>query len=462
MLNAALKLHPEPALDLNPCPLCGGHSGELISEMVAGGHGIDTQTCHHCGAVYQPVSWSSEELLLAYEAEHLGETELVHVPTPEGTITAKEPEYEKVKTTLLTGRAHNALSLAYVQPGDRVLQLGCGSGETLVVQREALGIECFGVELSATLADLAAEQRIDVQLSSLDAPEFDFEELDVIEAFQFLQRVPDPLAWLQRCWDCLAVGGRIVLEVPNLYHPQGSLGESFFRATHLHTWSESTLTALLTRAGFVVERVVSTLTLFAVARKDDATPKDVAFSTALLSHPEHDCQWVAGHLRNYDALEATRAQIRRDGPDLDKMHRLVHLLMKPTFETQVVNACLDLVEYFLDHRAVGLACLVATAASDGPYSAPLCERFAKLAEVIRVEGKAIASASAEEDDAATCEPKPSDVSRAGETTDLATTPSLTGPLASLVQSLKHDFFAPRMFRASQRPPFTPFTHGVQA
>jgi trans-aconitate methyltransferase len=459
MLNAALKLHHEPSLDLNPCPLCGGHSGELISEQVAGGHGIDTQTCHHCGAVYQPVSWSSEELMLAYEAEHLGDTQLLHVPTPEGTMAADAPEYDKVKSTLLTGRAHNALSLAYVQPGDRVLQLGCGAGETLVVQREALGIECCGVELSATLADLAAEQRIDVQVSSLDAPDFDFQELDVVEAFHFLQRIPDPLAWLQRCWDCLAVGGRIVVEVPNLYHPQGSLTEAFFRATHLHTWSESTLTALLTRAGFVVERVISTLTLFAVARKDDATPRDVAFSSALLTHPEHDCLWVATHLRNYDALEATRMQIRRDGPDLDKMHRLVHLLMKPTFETQVVNACLDLVEYFLNHRAVGLACLVATAASDGPYAAPLRERFAKLAEAIRADGVAIASAS--EDDDSTGESKnpvgPGEIADSGKPS-----PSLTGPVGLLVQRLKHDFFTPTMFRASQRPPFAPIASGVQA
>jgi SAM-dependent methyltransferase len=453
MPNAMLKIHPEPFLDVNPCPLCGGQSGELISERVAGGHGIDTHSCHHCGAVYQPVSWSSEELHAAYEAELLGETETLTLPIPEATMTVGDPFFDKVKSALLTGRANNAIALSYMQPGDRVLQLGCGAGETLVTQREALGIECFGVELSDQIAEVAEDNRIEVQVTSIDSPDFHFEELDEIQAFHFIQRVPDPLLWLQRCWDSLAVGGRIVVEVPNLYHPQGALGEAFLRPTHLHSWSESTLTALLRRAGFVVERVVSTLTLFAVGRKESADARDIAFSSALLSHPEHDSQWVSSRLRNYDAMEKTRASIRRDGPDMDKMHQLVHQLMKPAFDYHVVQVGLDLIDFFLSHRAVGLACLLATAASEGPYDAELAERFAKLAKVIREEGVAAVGLPA-----STEAPAPTEMLRdhtKRQPTKTAPPPPRKELVAAMIEEMRRDYSGKAAFQIPPRAPFNP-------
>lgn len=453
MPNAMLKIDPQPCLDVNPCPLCGGQSGELISERVAGGHGIDTQSCHHCGAVYQPVSWSSEELQDAYEAEQTGETEVLVLPIDEATIGVNDPHFAQVKEALLTGRANNAIALTYMQPGDRVLQLGCGGGETLSAQREALGIECFGVELSEELADLATEQRIDVQVSPIEAPDFDFEELDEVQAFHFLQKVPEPLAWLQRAWDCLAVGGRIVIEVPNLYHPCGLLEGAFFRPTHLHTWSESTLTALMRRAGFTVERTVSTLTLFAVGRKESAEPRDIPFTSSLLSLPEHDCQWISSRLRNYEAMEKTRLAIRKDGPDMGKMHELVRDLMKPAFDFHIVHVGLDLIDFFLSHRAVGLACLLATAASEGPYEPELTSRFAKLAQVIREEGVAAVGLPS-----STQPPAPDE--RLGEKTRLqpikrTAPPPPTDPIHIMMAEMRREFTGKGLFQIQQRAPFDP-------
>lgn len=458
MPNAMLTIHHEPCLDVNPCPLCGGRSGEPISERVAGGHRIDTQCCHHCAAVYQPVSWTSEELHAAYEAEHTGETETLVLPIPQGSMRVGDEFFDRVKSALLSGRANNAIALSYMQPGDRVMQLGCGAGETLVAQREALGVDCFGVECSERLAAMAEDNRIEVQLTSLDSPDFDFENLDEIQAFHFLQRVPDPLLWLQRCWDSLAVGGRIVVEVPNLYHPQGPLGDVFFRPTHLHSWSESTLTALLRRAGFVVERVVSTLTLFAVGRKESSDARDIAFSPELSSHPEHDSGWVVSRLRNYDAMEKTHAAIRRDGPDMERMHQLVNQLMQPAFEYHVVHVTLDLVDFFLSHRAVGLACLVSTAASEGPYPRDLTERFAKLAEVIREEGVAAVGLPSNE------QPPATETLR--QHTDRQSAQRSTPPrrklVAAVMDEMRRDFSGKTALGGSPQPPFASSVHEVHA
>jgi cyclopropane fatty-acyl-phospholipid synthase-like methyltransferase len=50
--------------------------------------------------------------------------------------------------------ARRALLLAEVQPGERVLDLGCGAGRFLAVLREA-GAEPVGVELAEAAAERA-------------------------------------------------------------------------------------------------------------------------------------------------------------------------------------------------------------------------------------------------------------------------------------------------------------------
>jgi hypothetical protein len=85
-------------------------------------------------------------------------------------------------------------------------------------------------------------------------------------------------------------------------------------------------------------------------------------------------------------MEQTRCHILQVGPSMDAVHQLVHQLMKPAFSWHVVDVILELVEFFMSHQAVGLACLVATAASEGPYETELTERLARLAHVIRRDG----------------------------------------------------------------------------
>lgn len=450
-MQNALKLQSEPQLETNPCPLCGESEGTPIAERVAGGHTLDTQSCTQCGTVYQSSSWTSDELLLDYEAEQLGDTAVLVLPIPEGTLSCTDPHYERVRNALLTGRAHNAITLGYMQTGDRVLQLGCGAGETLAIQREVLGVDCFGVEVSAELANLATEARVDTAVTTFDSPDFSFEELDVIEAFHFIQRVPDPLQWLRRSWECLAVGGRIVIEVPNLYHPQGPLDEVFLRPGNLHYWSESTLCALLERAGFTVERVVATLTLFAVGRKESPELRDVPFSPQLLRQPEHTHEWISSRLKTYAAMERTRQTMRKEGPNMDLLHQLVHQLMKPAFGFHVVNVGLDLIEFFLQHKAVGLACLLATAASEGPYEKELTGRFAKLAKVIREEGIAAVGLPSP-----TKAPAPSRT-LAAETEKKPT--KVVAPertlVAELMREMREEFNNRAALQVSQRAPFQP-------
>ncbi len=381
---------PKPA-SLEPtakfrCPLCGQSDGTLIVD--AGGAEVQAQSCVGCGTVYQAAPPSVAELSHAYDEEYALRAHQLQLPMQPGLLDSSDPQFEAVKQKLYASRASNAMTLCYMQPEDRVLELGCTDGRSLLHQRELLGVHVFGADPCSEARDAAKELGIAVEPTPLDQPQWTTADLDHVQAFHFLQRVPSPHAWLTHCWNSLKVGGRVLVEVPNLYHPNGPLHAHLLRPAHLHAWSESTLVALMRRSGFAVERVVSTLTLFVVGRKVSDERNATRFTPSMLTHPHHDHTWVSTRLATYAAMEDTKATMLRDGPNMDTIHRFVHLLMRPALPCHVVDVTLDLVSFFLSHQAVGLACLIATAASQGPYEGPLKRRMAKLAGVLRAEGAA--------------------------------------------------------------------------
>ncbi|WP_456475628.1 SAM-dependent methyltransferase [Candidatus Pyrohabitans sp.] len=54
-------------------------------------------------------------------------------------------------------RAREMLRIAGVKEGDVVYDLGCGTGEILIVAAEEFGARCFGIEASSRLVEWAME-----------------------------------------------------------------------------------------------------------------------------------------------------------------------------------------------------------------------------------------------------------------------------------------------------------------
>jgi ribosomal protein L11 methylase PrmA len=55
-------------------------------------------------------------------------------------------------------RAREMLSLAGVKEGEVVYDLGCGTGEILIVAAEEFGARCFGIEVNSHLVEWAREE----------------------------------------------------------------------------------------------------------------------------------------------------------------------------------------------------------------------------------------------------------------------------------------------------------------
>jgi SAM-dependent methyltransferase len=146
-------------------------------------------------------------------------------------------------------------------PGSRsLLEIGCGTGYVLAgMQRRFPGLALSGGELFAAGLDTAAERVPAATLYQLDARRIPFEgEFDVIGAFDVLEHVDEDEVALREMFRALKPSGGVLLTVPQ--HPWlWSDVDDFSR--HRRRYRASELRAKLERAGFVVERLTSFVSL---------------------------------------------------------------------------------------------------------------------------------------------------------------------------------------------------------
>jgi SAM-dependent methyltransferase len=109
-----------------------------------------------------------------------------------------------------------ALLLGEVQPGERVLDLGCGAGRFLAVLREA-GAEPVGVEVAQAAAERARENvpGADVRLLEPDGSlPLGHGEIDLVWCSEVLEHIADVGHALLEVRRVLRRGGRLLLTVP--------------------------------------------------------------------------------------------------------------------------------------------------------------------------------------------------------------------------------------------------------
>jgi len=129
----------------------------------------------------------------------------------------------------------------WVRQDDRVLEIGCGKGA--FVQH----IRCAsyqGVDLSENAVCMAKNAGVCVSRSTIE----DFAEgraglFDIVCAFQTLEHVIDPGAFLRAATSCLAPGGRLLLSVPSQSTFVGETCNAVLNLPphHLSRWTDDAL-----------------------------------------------------------------------------------------------------------------------------------------------------------------------------------------------------------------------------
>jgi 2-polyprenyl-3-methyl-5-hydroxy-6-metoxy-1,4-benzoquinol methylase len=382
LLTEGVANSPPEATEIPLCPVCGvSSSGLEVGTRGRFNMSVRNIACDHCALVYQTPRPNREAMAEYYATsyrEHYGD---IGYPTAGGGYAKPgDLAFDAAMDSWHRVQAGNARMLGETQPGDKVLEIGCRHGRTLALMRAELGIDAYGIEPGIAEAEKATAAGIHCFTGTIE--DFDPGDLrfDQIQIFHVLEHLHEPLAAMVRMRSWLKPGGRMVIEVPNVYQPYGLLQDNFFQNAHLTNFSEQTLRVLLVRAGYSVLRTLDQSALFAVATPDEsAAALPLPFVPRLLQNTNESAIWVADRLKTYEILEHLRVLLLATGPTMELLNELAGTLKRPGFVPHTVNTITEMVEYFVQQEAPRTAVFVAVAASLGPYPPVVCAGFQNLA-----------------------------------------------------------------------------------
>jgi SAM-dependent methyltransferase len=149
------------------------------------------------------------------------------------------------------------VALTRSQPGKRVLDVGCATGEFLVPMRAA-GWTIAGVEPTRWAADAAASHGLPVWPTVLADARLPEAAFDVATMWDVVEHLDEPGADLRRIHRALRPGGRLILTTPVLDGWEARLfGErwpGWDAPRHLTLFTRARLSALLEESGFAARQ----------------------------------------------------------------------------------------------------------------------------------------------------------------------------------------------------------------
>ena len=136
-----------------------------------------------------------------------------------------------------------ALIADLINPGARVLDLGCGNGELLAHLQATKGVNGYGIEIDADNIATCIEKGVNVIDQDLDAgiDNFESDSFDMVVMTETLQSVKYPHRLLE---DMLRIGQECIVTFPNFGHWRCRLELSLLgrmpRNRHLpYTWFDT-------------------------------------------------------------------------------------------------------------------------------------------------------------------------------------------------------------------------------
>ena len=114
----------------------------------------------------------------------------------------------------------------HIPPGGRLIDVGCGVGNGLIIFHDRFGLSGVGVDVSEGMLDIARakvrERNLPIELLRIDGEDlpFDDDSFDVGINFEVLEHTPHPARMLAELARVVKPGGAVVVTTPNtLWEP---------------------------------------------------------------------------------------------------------------------------------------------------------------------------------------------------------------------------------------------------
>jgi len=234
------------------CPVCDGSKFSPRFNL----RGFNYMNCCSCGFVFVNPRPSDHLLKDFYNSPFYSSFSIV-VEIPR--ILSGEPYYS---TSLsLQDYASAADVLNPLDKSYKVLDVGCGTGSFLQYLNDKLGFtNLLGIEYGENQVSFAQKHRnFPVRVASLDRLYKEGLSFDIVTLIEVIEHVNNLHGILQSITKVLKPGGYLLMTTPNVgtlaFLMNGEFGTFFNAPNHLNYFSDSTLSRLVARYGFVTERI---------------------------------------------------------------------------------------------------------------------------------------------------------------------------------------------------------------
>lgn len=244
-LNPQIEDVRDQCLDtvvLTPCPICDSEFALPTFEIRGLPHRV--ATCLECGLGRLHPLPSPEEIGKFYPEEYYGSPGAKFEPMTEAIVR-------------MVGTVHVQSLSRTLQPGSRILDIGCGRG-VLLSSLADKGHEVHGMDVSETAvagADPRADIRVANCITEVGYPSNHFDQVILWHVLEHLTNPREVLAEINRI---LKPSGQVIVAVPNFSSWQARWsGAAWFHLDlprHLFHFPVKGLRQLLNRTDFTVTR----------------------------------------------------------------------------------------------------------------------------------------------------------------------------------------------------------------
>lgn len=216
------------------CLVCGNSRSRALSTVGA----FNFHRCSQCGLTSSRPIPSADEIEAHYRRKF----------TSGNYETARRfrREYRRIH--------HQLADFVRILPGERVLDIGCFTGELLKILVDR-GADGFGLELqteAVAIANVALPGR--VFQADVFGTSFPPGPYDVVTMMALVEHVVDPGAFLRRAHGLLKPGGRIYLQTPDagsvIARLAGAHWPPLAPIEHIHIFTRPALARLLAESGY--------------------------------------------------------------------------------------------------------------------------------------------------------------------------------------------------------------------
>lgn len=199
--------------DATLCPVCASTEHTSIRPVFDDRYGCPDMfslvRCNVCGHLMTSPALAEKELSDLYSTYYPRK----HVNTADLVAAATEVAGPWARLQRWWGGTNNQGQYT-VSPGQVMLDIGCGSGLSLL-EAQALGAQAYGIEADPNVRRIADELKLRVHIGSLHDRPFPDVSFDLIVLNQVIEHIPDPGKALEALKERLKPMGRLVLVFPN-------------------------------------------------------------------------------------------------------------------------------------------------------------------------------------------------------------------------------------------------------